>query len=230
MLMELSPDYRSFRSLMRTLWSLPHWHALRTHALDQLDWCESRRLGKSINAFGPVPWWSYSCTDFLDQLLPVGASVLELGGGASSQWWLRRGNRLTTVESDTSWSSQIFQSCYEWRDRHELFVNDLSDTESVAEILRGRRFDVAVNDGSGDRVAFAGVLAEHLSISGILVWDNSDRPDYQDGLDLLAQQGWSRLDFFGLGPINAYASRTSVFFRGSMNFQGREVLFRMVPY
>ena len=80
---------------------------MRTHALNQLDWMSSRHQSDSKNFLGPIPWWSYACTHFLDQVVPIEATILEIGGGASSLWWLERGNRVTTFESDHKWATQI---------------------------------------------------------------------------------------------------------------------------
>ncbi len=47
----------------------------------------------------------------------------------------------------------------------------------------------------------------------MVIWDNSDRSDYEEGYEFLLGQGFRRLDFYGLGPINVMASCTSVFYR-----------------
>lgn len=45
--------------------------------------------------------------------------------------------------------------------------------------------------------------------SGFLILDNSEREEYQKGINLLAS--WKRIDFFGPGPYNKYFWMTSIF-------------------
>jgi hypothetical protein len=43
-----------------------------------------------------------------------------------------------------------------------------------------------------------------------VVWDNSDRLEYELGLQHLENLGFGRLRFYDLGPSNHYAWETSV--------------------
>lgn len=83
-------------------------------------------------------------------------------------------------------------------------------------VVDGQEFDVNdFNDFNGGtrRGSVATWMAEHLSENGVIVWDNSDRMDYREGLAELETLGFGRLSFFGLGPVNAYAFETSIFSR-----------------
>jgi hypothetical protein len=52
-----------------------------------------------------------------------------------------------------------------------------------------------------------------LAASGVIIWDNAERPEYASGIAGLEQQQFRRLDFDGLGPVNSYGWRTSIFYR-----------------
>ena len=226
--MEIQPEYRTFKSILKSFSSLKDWHALRTHALSQLDWTTSRQRAESKNFLGAIPWWSYSCTHFLDQVVPTDATILEIGGGASSIWWLERGNSVTTFESDYAWASHIRDQTKSFGGRHKLF-----SFESLSEIsikLDGQIFDVTVNDGSVDRNISSQILLEHQNSNGFMVWDNSDRVEYESGLAELKLNNWKPLEFFGLGPINAFASQTTIFLKGSISTRGRQPEFKTVIY
>jgi len=71
---------------------------------------------------------------------------------------------------------------------------------------------VVVVDGE-HRNACAQAAAKHVRPDGAIVFDNSDRLEYSDGLRQLDEAGWLRVDFLGLCPCYAYKSCTSVFFR-----------------
>jgi hypothetical protein len=74
------------------------------------------------------------------------------------------------------------------------------------------RFDVVLIDGRR-RNECAAHAPRSLKSSGIIIWDNSERLRYRTGFEILESQGFRRLDFDGLGPVNPYGSRTSIFYR-----------------
>jgi hypothetical protein len=75
-------------------------------------------------------------------------------------------------------------------------------------------FDVVVIDGQA-RVLSAWLAAKFVKPNGIIVFDNSDREFYSPGFELLANDGYKRIDFYGTGPINMYEWCTSIFFKGT---------------
>ena len=156
------------------------------------------------------------------------ATVLEIGGGASTAWWLKRGNRVTTLETDPKWISEIENSCSAWKHRHKLMCIPSAATEDVVGVIRDERFQIVVNDGPGDRAALSTILAAALTDSGMLIWDNSDRQEYEESMNALAQQGWSQLHFFGMSPISAYASRSTIFYRNVLVQSGNHPKFETV--
>ena len=88
--------------------------------------------------------------------------------------------------------------------------------ESTPQILSeyvDHSFDIIVNDGNGDHVLNLSEILRLLPPAGILIWDNSDRLEYQSGRDALKTQGYRELRFSGMGPINAYGWVTSIFFK-----------------
>ncbi len=228
--MKFSPTYKTPSSMFRTITSLSHWHALRTHFLAQINWQQSRREGKSLDLDGPIPWWSYSCTSFLDQVVPTTSSVLEIGGGASTAWWASRGNSVTTLETDSHWASVQRQANQQYASRTEVQeIPDLNPS-TLIPLLEGKSFDVVVNDGSGNRSDLATVLASALSIDGLFIWDNSDRMEYAKGMQDLISAGFKPLHFFGLSPISAYASKTTIFSKHGYELKGRLAQFPEIDY
>jgi hypothetical protein len=73
-------------------------------------------------------------------------------------------------------------------------------------------FDVVVVDGMA-RALTAWVAARQVAPGGLVVFDNSDRNDYRKGYEVLQDNGFVRIDFWGLGPINPYEWCTSIFVR-----------------
>ena len=223
------PNYRSLKQLLASLQSMKHWHALRTHALEQLGWMDSRKARKSLDHNGALPWLPCSCSQFLDQTVSVKSRILEIGGGSSTVWWLTRGNSVTTIETELDWASEIYRQCKELTLNSDVVVADVKNISATVAGLDAK-FDVIVNDGHGDRISIVEALLERLSPAGIIVWDNSDRAGVSDLLQYLEKNGFRVLNFFGIGPINAYCSQTSILTRKSIDIEGRGIEFRIIQY
>jgi hypothetical protein len=73
-------------------------------------------------------------------------------------------------------------------------------------------FDIIVVDGMA-RSLSAWVAAHCLTPDGFIVFDNSDRWQYNAGYQALEELGFGRVDFWGPGPVNSDPWCTSIFFR-----------------
>ena len=73
-------------------------------------------------------------------------------------------------------------------------------------------FDIVVVDGMARSLA-TWIAVNHVKERGIIVFDNSDRWQYNAAFDILSEHGFGRLDFYGPGPINTYEWCTSIFCR-----------------
>lgn len=223
------PEYRSFKSIFNTVKALRSLHALRTHALAQLDWELSRSTRQAVDSSGPLPWLPYSCIQFLDQVVAPDFRVLEIGGGSSTLWWLARGHNCTTIETDPVWGDLLRNRAKAHVDQFRYEVVEESAISGLLSSLN-QTFDIVLNDGHGDRNTIIDALTNLLSDRGFLVWDNSDRTGADEILKELKFSGFHVLNFFGLGPINAYCFQTSVIFRHPIVPQGRETEFKTIEY
>jgi hypothetical protein len=186
--------------------------ARKSGALGQLGWLQVKFDDLLLSGKSPVPWFSYGAIDYINQTISPNSLVLELGGGGSTSYWTERGNSVTTVESDEAWSKKIRDSLGDTLNLIEvIFIEQISP--ETLQVLGSQKFDVIVNDfnfGSG-RGSVASWMAGHLTENGAIIWDNSDREAYIEGLAELESLGFGRISFFGLGPVNPYAFETSIF-------------------
>lgn len=219
-------------SVLRTLSTVKTWHLLRTHALAQLNWLESRISRESIDPNGPVPWWTYGCTYYLDQVVPQNFNILELGGGNSTLWWLSRGNTVVTLETNGEWAKKLTREINETNFSSDWKLYEVLDINpnTIEEKLGVRKFDLIVNDGHGDRSALVDSLLSRLSNKGILVWDNSDRAQYKINLKNMEKFGFKKLEFFGVSPINAYCSKTTLFSKDFPQPLGKDIRYSEIEY
>jgi hypothetical protein len=79
-------------------------------------------------------------------------------------------------------------------------------------------FDVVVIDGMA-RTLTAWLAARYVKPTGIIVFDNSDRWQYNGAYRLLRDAGFRRIDYYGPGPLNCHEWCTSLFVKDLDVFQ-----------
>jgi len=181
-------------------------------AIVQRGWRESRREGLPVGSRGePLPWYTYPAISFLSDRVPASAMVFEYGMGNSTLWWASRVERVVSVEHDQAWFDRLQLQRPEnvqarcWPETSDEYVEAASSPD--------RGIDILVNDGRRRNECIVNAVAG-LSAGGCVVWDNSERPEYRPAFDFLEDQGFSgRIDFTGMGPINAYEWCTTIFYR-----------------
>ncbi len=187
--------------------------ALSAHGhLRESGWFESvlKSMPVDVNQ-QPLPWYTYGAIQFVGGRTKPNMGVFEFGSGNSTLWWSQRVQRVVSCEHDSAWFEVMrgklpTNVVYEFADRAPAGDYDRRIARFVDE------FDVVVVDGR-DRIACAKQAVPALKADGVIIWDNSDRPEYQEGYDHLLSHGFRRIDFWGMGPINTYAWCTSVFYR-----------------
>lgn len=191
--------------------------------LAQSGWCRSARHHLPVDQSGrPIPWITYPALHFLSQRLGESMarrSVFEYGSGNSTLWWSERSRRVVSCEHDPGWY-ETFRVRVPANVEYHHCTLDSGYAEAI-QTVEGR-FDVVVIDGL-QRVecaeALVAVLETALSDDGIVLWDNSERPEDQPGMDRLRQRGFREVEFSGLGPVARVAWSTTVFYRKD-NFLG----------
>ena len=207
----LVPRPFSVLEILKSLASLHQWHALRLFGLAQLDWSASRRARRAVAWGRPVPWWSYGCTSFVDQVISPQKSVLDIGSGASTLWWLERGNQVVALESNPKWGEEVSEIARQDGFELEMSVGLLSDLISNLIESRPVPFDVVCIDNEGDRFPIVEAVLPLVAETGVIIFDDIDRTRYSTERELLASHGFGELTFHGLGPVSAFAWSTSFF-------------------
>lgn len=194
-----------------TLYALASLRFGRKSWLRQVGWWESFRARAALDRnWRPVPWYTYPAIAFLDGRAGREWEIFEYGSGSSTLWWATRVASVTACESDEDWFRKVDA---EKPDNVTLLLRGLGEG-GYARTLAGYpgRFDVIVIDGF-ERNECAALALQALKPGGVVVWDNSDRERYAPGMDLLASQGFRRIDFSGPGPGAVRGWMTSVFYR-----------------
>ena len=124
---------------------------VRYMGLKQIGWTRSYEESACVGTSGePVPWFTYSATEWLEQFAPLDSRVLEVGCGASTVWWLRRGGSVVGVETDSVWVDRIQAQLTE-TERARCKITVVPNAEGARRVIDAAAskelFDVVVNDG-----------------------------------------------------------------------------------
>jgi hypothetical protein len=207
-----TPLERLFYSGLKLL-RLESVYAIRRFSPPAEDgWFRSRREGAAVDARGePIPWYTYPAIEFLAPRVRTDMTVLEYGSGNSTLWWAKRAARVCSVEHDPSWAARLEGLLPENVTLRHVPLDPAGTYARSAQAF-GLRFDVVAIDGR-ERVECARLAPEALTERGVVVFDNSDRPDYAEGYAALADRGFRRIDFVGMAAVEPLKTSTSVFYR-----------------
>jgi len=183
-------------------------------------WLESVRQARPVNKAGaPIPWYTYPAIEFIEARIGRQSRVFEFGSGWSTLWWAARVAEVHAVEHDPAWSGVIQPLLPP--NAHIALATDADGYVGEIE-ARGGKFDIVVVDGE-HRNQCARAAAACVKPSGAIVFDNSDRLSFADGVRYLSDAGWLRIDFFGLVASFPYKNCTSFFFRDTRWLSGAPV-------
>ena len=159
----------------------------------------------------PIPWMTYPAIRFLEGRLSKSMEVFEFGAGNSTLWWADRVGRIDACEHDAHW----YETTRARLPSNASLIHHLLEPDGDYCRAAGAthsKYDIVVIDGR-DRVNCARHSLTALKAAGVFIWDNSDRPEFDEGMQVMASHGFRCLDFEGLGPVNPYTWRTSILYR-----------------
>ena len=183
-------------------------------AIRDSGWLRSFIEQKSVDASGnPIPFMAYPAIDLLAARVPFGVSVFEFGSGYSTLWWAARATRVVSCEHDEKWRSLVMEMAPSRVEVRRRPVNSSGSYPRTIAEAPGP-FDIVVIDGR-QRVQCSRACVPFLTEHGVIVWDDTDRERYKQGIQELRERGFKQLQLVGLGPVIADMKCTSIFYRNS---------------
>ena len=197
----------------------------RTNCLMETGWLQSLASARPVNAERePIPWFTYSAIDFLENILCESWNVFEWGSGNSTMWWAKKVRSVTAIEDDQKWHAEVIASL---PINAHVHYKEGEDYVNCVHEYPNESFDVIIIDGS-QRNEAAKACVEKLTDDGIIIFDNSDMQIHDDGQIFLEDNGFTRLDFWGLIPSHLYKNCTSVFFRNIESIKPKSIPSKLV--
>jgi hypothetical protein len=175
-------------------------------------WVRSYLERQSVDRAGnPIPWITYSAIDFLSGRLPKLERVFEYGSGNGTRWWAGRSIQVNAVENDIGWYEKMKKLI---PPNVDLFFEQLDNGTSYEEriLVDQGEYDVIIIDGRRRNKCMCHSLKK-IKPNGVIILDNSDRTEYEEGISHLMANGFRRIDFSGFCPIVNIKSQTAIFYR-----------------
>lgn len=188
-------------------------YSLRTSGpLKDDGWFRSFKDEASVDADGnPIPWITYPAIEFIKRRINKEMSVFEYGCGGSTLWWASKVKEVVSIEHNKDWYQRILPTIPNnvTLEHVELEYGG----EYSRKILKYKcRFDIVVIDGR-DRVNCGVNTIDALKPDGVIVWDNSDQKEYEQGYQFFLNNGFKKIEFVGLAPIVNWKAETGIFYR-----------------
>lgn len=211
----------AMKGLKRVVWKLLNilriGGAINLHlesGLKEDGWFLSFRKKQSIDKNAqPIPWLTYAFIKFLEPRLHDKLHIFEFGSGNSTLWYAQKAGYIHSVEHDKSWFDLIKNNM---PSSVKLLYQDINDADNYEKSVYHfkENYHVVIVDGR-KRNQCIGEALHCLTEDGVIILDNSEREKYHSGKELLAQNGFKRLDFWGMTPIAPNNSCTSVFYKAT---------------
>jgi hypothetical protein len=136
-------------------------------------------------------------------------NVLEFGCGSSTVWLCERVKRVVSLENCSDWIQEIGPRLP--HNGEVIFYADLTEVPSLlpADAL----YDLVIVDNMGNRIDAAMLGIHRLSDAGVLLWDNTDGPDWEQIKAIMSGRGFRDISFTGLAAQEVGLSRTTIFYR-----------------
>lgn len=201
----------SIRSSLLKLFGYEQIYALYKDAITAYGWKNSSKVNACVDRNGsPIPWITYPAIDVLLSGVRPGLRVFEFGCGNSTLWWAEHVETVHSVEHEQAWYNIIRKKM----PKHvELTHIDLEyGGVYCRQVQKAGPWHIVIVDGR-DRVNCIKQSLDVLTPDGVIVLDNSDRPAYQEGIDLLKSRSFRQLRLRGMAPLITYISETSIFYR-----------------
>jgi len=175
-------------------------------------WFKSYKNKTSIDKNGnPIPWVTYPFIDFIRERLNKEINIFEFGSGNSTLFYATKVKSLITVEHDKKWFDKISNIIPE---NAKIIFQEADTDGNYCRCIKttNKKFDIIIDDAL-DRVNCIYNSLESLSEKGVIILDDSERKEYNEGVDFLIKNNFKKLDFWGIAPGILFKKCTSVFYK-----------------
>lgn len=179
--------------------------------LKEIGWFESFNSNRSISKDGnSIPWFTYPFIDFLSTRLMKDLVVFEFGSGNSTLFFSEKVKKVISIEHNQEWYQLISKNKPE---NVEIILTKSNSSNDYLEYLNKiyDKVDLIIVDGIHRNECMIRAF-DKLSERGVIILDDSERPEYKEGIEFVLKRGFKRIDFWGIAPTVLFKKCTSVFY------------------
>jgi len=179
--------------------------------LQSTGWLNSIWKNQPINMDSyPIPWYTYPSIEFIENIIVNNFCIFEYGSGMSTLWWALRVNIVFSIEHNSNYCNHLNNILPK---NVNLFLkeNPIEYSQKINE-FPDNSFDCIIIDGI-ERCQCVKNSLSKLKDTGFYVFDNTDNMAYDEGVLFLMENGFKRIDFFGMIPCYTYKNCTSIFYK-----------------
>lgn len=179
--------------------------------LKDVGWFNSFKQKKSVDLNNePIPWTTYPFFDFINEKNLSTLSIFEFGSGNSTLYWSKKAKNIYSIEHNKEWFEKISKiksenvNLYfaeENIDIYPTYINKFSNKYDIIFIDAIYRNECIINS------------LNKLSSNGVLILDDSEREEYFPSINLLINNRFKRLDFWGIAPAVLFKKCTTIFYK-----------------
>jgi hypothetical protein len=180
--------------------------------LIDVGWFSAFKIGEPVDKnFEPLPWLTYSFIDFITERLSKEFNVFEFGSGNSTLFFARKVKDVTSVEHNIEWYNKL-KSKIPDNSKLILSISDRSEDYIAGLKQSDKKFDLIIIDGI-HRVDCCLSASNYLTDKGVIILDDSERELYSEGIEYLLNEGFKRIDFWGIPPGMVIRKCTTIFYK-----------------
>jgi len=163
-----------------------------------------------------IPWMNYPFIDFLKEKLSKDLVVFEYGSGFSTIFFAKRTKEIISIEYDKVWYKKVKETLFNNIDNGQIYLVELDDLypNSIKKYMKNRTCDIIIIDGR-KRVKCAKEAYDYLSEKGVVIFDDSHRKHYQEGIKFYQEKGFKTITFKGLKPTGFGTDQTTLIYRNN---------------
>jgi len=182
--------------------------------LVDVGWFSAFKIGEPVDKnFEPLPWLTYSFIDFITERLSKEYNVFEFGSGNSTLFFAERVKQVCSVEHSGEWYNKLTGKI---PGNSNLILSKSDNTEDYIAGLKqsNLKYDLIIIDGI-HRVDCCLSASNYLTDKGVIILDDSEREQYNEGIEYLTNKGFKKIDFWGIPPGMLIRKCTTVFYKSN---------------
>ncbi len=184
--------------------------------LIETGWLNSYKKKQPIDKNNiPIPWVTYSFIEFIKPFLTSEKTLFEFGSGNSTLFYASKVKHVFTAEHNREWFEKINNIVPSNVTIKFFELDGLDYVRSI--LLFDNKFDIVIIDGRKRNECIKNTVNK-ITETGIIVLDDSERSDYNEGIDFLAANGFLKIDFWGPSPGYFHNKCTSIFYKNFNEF------------